>query len=279
MARHLCLILAAVALWPADADPSIIQFEFAAGTSAEWQPLIAVEQAAVLTGGHAIDGSAFASTVLGAPLASSLFRVRALRKASDPASGYLLSSVPGCILLDAGMRFDVTVHADASALRAIEVRPHSPPGYSGCTRIGESASVAAVTPPQTVGRVLAVLPDEAYSIPALVNAKGLAFPGQREVTETDALLAGGNIAPEQRLALQEKAQEQERKAIEESKTFLEKYWHFLLPVGLFVVMQMTGIGGGGGEAEAPTATTGSSAPGAGARPHAAAAGGGGGRRA
>jgi len=133
------------------------------------------------------------------------------------------------------------------------LRPRVHAAYAGC----KADAVYAAIPGEKRAKRLVLstvvtVPVDVAPLPAVLTAKGMAFPGQQEVSEQEAVLAGGNLNPLERAALQEEVQVQAAKKAEEEKGFLQKYWHFLLPLGIIFLMRGAG-GGGGGEEAAPAA--------------------------
>lgn len=173
------------------------------------------------------------------------------------------------MLADAQFRHDIALTVDAAgAPRGLEIRPHTPPGYAGCSA---ASTAAAVMPPPSALRAEALLlapPVESVAIPVLPGGKGAPFAGQPEVTDADVLAAGSEaLDAEGRAALQEQLRKggpggAGRQAAEPS--FFQKYWHYIL-LGYALLLLNRGGGGGGGKEEEGAPRPAAGAPAAGGR--------------
>jgi hypothetical protein len=180
----------------------------------------------------------------------SLFAVRTRARDGTAEAGQLHAAIPVCSLLDASLQLEVALVTHTAAtdrdFRSLQLRPRVHAAYAGC----KADAVYAAIPLEKRAKRLVLstvvtVPVDVAPLPAVLTAKGTAFPGQQEVSEQEAVLAGGNLDPLQRAALQEEVQVQAAKKAEEEKGFLQKYWHFLLPLGIIFLMR--GAGGGGAE--------------------------------
>lgn len=154
-------------------------------------------------------------------------------------------------MADAGFRHDIAFRLDSHHnVQSIEVRPLVPAGYSGCSAASSARSLAGVT---LSSKFIALVPEDAFSIPALVNGKGAPYAGQQEITDNDVMTAAGSLDADGKAALQAQMAAQGLKTVEEPKSFFMQYWHIIVPLGVFLLMQQFGGGGGGGGEAAPAA--------------------------
>lgn len=139
----------------------------------------------------------------------------------------------------------MTVDASGS-IRGLEVRPHLPIGYSGCSHASASTTVAPPPGGLKEDAILVSSPVESVAIPVLPGGKGVPFMGQQEVTDADVLAAGSeSLDAAGRAALQEQLKRQGKGADKQPEpSFFQKYWHFIL---LGYALLLLNRGGGGQE--------------------------------
>ena len=137
--------------------------------------------------------------------------------------GGVSASVKLCVLSAASFRHDVALTLDsAGVVRGVELRPHVPAGFAGCSGGGEpllppAAGMSAV-------RLLATPPEAAAAIPVVPGGKGLPFAGQRELDDAEvaavsAAVSGAPVDPEMLAAMRRS----EARDKPQEQSFLQKY--------------------------------------------------------
>jgi hypothetical protein len=191
-----------------------------------------------------------------------------------------LASVPACTLIDAGLTTDLAMVHDSTSsttpsYRSLQIRPVLSPNYGGCRPASHYSKVpeAQRLRKLTIYASTPVKPSAVQPLPAVVTGKGLNFQGQAEISEKEAVLHQGGLDPVQKAKLEEEMKKEAAAKAEAEKSFIQKYWHLLLPLGIIFVMNSMGGGGGGSSSQqeegGPAAAAG--------RPAAGGNGGGGGR--
>ena len=147
-----------------------------------------------------------------------------------------------CVLAAAAGAYDLALLLDDSGqhVRALEIRPRLPRGFSRCA-VGAAAAPAQPMPAPGVSVMPAVY---AAAIPVVLAGRGAPYPGQQEVTDRDVLLASTDLPAAEREALAAAAARAGEKA---PQSFFMQYWHIIVP-GMVLYMMFT-TGGGGGAAE------------------------------
>ena len=145
----------------------------------------------------------------------------------------------------------------AGAVRSLEVRPGAaPPGVAGCVEARRAGALAPLPPAGAPWHTRFGVAGTEEVPPQPAAGRGAPFPGQREISEVEALsfaasrvaAAGGEVDPAVKAALAE-AEKREALAREANKGLLERVQPYLLP--LVVVLAFNGFFGGRGEDAPP----------------------------
>jgi hypothetical protein len=156
----------------------------------------------------------------------------------------------------ANWKHDIVFSLDPTgAVRSLEVRPGAAPGGVGCAEARGAGALAPLPPAGAPWHTRFGVAGTEEVPPQPAGSPGAPFPGQRPLSEVEALAAaarkaaasaGGMVDPAVQAALAA-AEEREALAREAKKGWLERLQPYLLPFA--VVLLMNQFFGGRGEGE------------------------------